>query len=184
MAALKHIHVYLLSGDNLEDPRVPVQRCHSSPEMSEGVVVGGEECSPPCEDTLPASPTPAPASPLPGVSPSPPVLSRAKLSPRFESVMDSRTGSTSPPPAAASRVRHTSALQVTSGGSNSSISSGSGQVCSAMEGEDSSSPRPLRRDRVHTISDMNPASRKLHLKSSSAAKKNCMKDIKPGVSPW
>lgn len=31
------------SGENPDDPRVPVQRCHSSPEMSEGAVVGGNE---------------------------------------------------------------------------------------------------------------------------------------------
>lgn len=73
--------IYHLAGDNLEDPRVPVQRCHSSPEMSEGAVVGGEESSPPCEYRPPASPTPA--SPLPEMSPSPPPLSRAKLSPRW-----------------------------------------------------------------------------------------------------
>lgn len=170
------------SGENLEDPRVPVQRCHSSPEMSEGVVVGAEGSSPSCEDRPPASPSPA--SPLPEMSPSPPALSRAKLSPRFESVIDGSIGSTSPPPAASSRVRHTSALQMTSGGSNSSISSGSGQACSTADGEDSGSPRPLRRDRVHTISDMNPASRKLYPKSGATTKKiNSMKDIKPGVSP-
>ncbi|XP_045114580.1 tuberin-like isoform X4 [Portunus trituberculatus] len=169
------------SGENLEDPRVPVQRCHSSPEMSEGVVVGGEESSLSCEDRPPASPSPA--SPMPEMSPSPPALNRAKLSPRFENVIDGNTGSSSPPPVASSRVRHTSALQMPSGGSNSSISSGGGQACSNAEGEDSGSPRPLRRDRVHTISDMNPASRKLHLKSAAAAKKNSMKDVKPGISP-
>ncbi|XP_050694251.1 tuberin-like isoform X2 [Eriocheir sinensis] len=171
------------SGDNLEDPRVPVQRCHSSPEMSEGAVVGGEESSPPGEYRPPASPTPV--SPLPEMSPSPPPLGRAKLSPRFESVMDGSTGSTSPPPpVGSSRVRHTSALQMTSGGSNSSISSASGGVTCSAEGEDSGSPRPIRRDRGHTISDMNPASRKLHLKSAAAVKKmNSMKDIKAGISP-
>lgn len=30
----------ICTGENPDDPRVPVQRCHSSPEMSEGVVVG------------------------------------------------------------------------------------------------------------------------------------------------
>ncbi|KAK7072996.1 Tuberous sclerosis 2-like protein, partial [Halocaridina rubra] len=175
------------SGENPDDPRVPVQRCHSSPEMSEGVVVDEEEGNTPavCEtesqevannavfpdttETVQASVTPKPSKPKP----------------RFESLSGGGSvGSTSPPPAQSTRMRHASAFQTKSVGSGS-ISPGSGTVPSSnMEGDDDGSPRPMRRGRGHTISDMNPASRKLPFKASIASRNmNSVKEAKGGISP-
>ncbi|XP_069184781.1 tuberin [Procambarus clarkii] len=176
------------SGENPDDPRVPVQRCHSSPEMSEGVVAGGGETS---QQPLNESEGKVPTSPStsPGPTETTPVAAvtrQVKPKPRLESMTGGGSvGSISPPPVASTRVRHTSAFQTKNSGSNSSISSSSGLIgTSNTEEVDDSSPRPMRRDRGHTISDMNPASRKLHGRATGAAKKkNSNKDIKGGISP-
>ncbi|XP_042230186.1 tuberin-like isoform X2 [Homarus americanus] len=176
------------SGENPDDPRVPVQRCHSSPEMSEGVVAGGEEM-----DQQPLLDPESQVLSSPSTSPGPTETTTVtttsrplKPKPRFESMTGGGSvGSTSPPPVPSTRVRHTSAFQTKSCGSNSSISSSSGILGSSnIEGVDDSSPRPMRRDRGHTISDMNPASRKLHLRAAAASRKNnSSKDLKGGMSP-
>lgn len=175
------------SGETPDDPRVPVQRCHSSPEMSEGVVAGGESSQQPFLDTVTKVPTSPSISP--GLSETAPVTSttrQAKSKPRFEFVTGgSSIGSTSPPPVQSARVRHTSAYQTKNSGSSSNISSNTGIVgTSNTDGVDDSSPRPMRRDRGHTISDMNPASRKMHGRApASSRKRNASKEAKGGVTP-
>lgn len=175
------------SGENPEDPRVPVQRCHSSPEMSEGVVVGGEEGGVPplreCETLDDTTGILTESSDTTQVQSS--AAKPAKPKPRFESLSGgSSVGSTSPPPMPSTRMRHTSAFQTKSVGSGS-VSPSSGMVGSgAMEGDDDGSPRPIRRGRGHTISDMNPASRKLQVRAAVASRKmNSSKEAKGGISP-
>lgn len=70
-------------------------------------------------------------------------------------------------------------------GSNSSISTSGTTGTSNTEGDaDDSSLQPIRRGRGHTISDMNPASRKLHARTGAASKKiNTSKEAKGGISP-
>ncbi|KAK4309742.1 hypothetical protein Pmani_018669 [Petrolisthes manimaculis] len=166
------------SGENPEDPRVPVQRCHSSPEMSEGVVVGGARPGAREENVMQSlhlhhsTPEEEHKTPIstPSVSPAPsdqssstPASRQPRRRPRFEPMLGGGSlGSTSPPPVSSTRIRHTSALQMKSEGSSSSISSVGCKVGGTTEGEDDGSPRPMRRDRGHTISDMSPASRKYH----------------------
>nr|XP_027215142.1 tuberin-like [Penaeus vannamei] len=165
------------SGENPDDPRVPVQRCHSSPEMSEGAVVGGNEVMQQAVDeedpqTTTSTPPQAVPSDTEHVSA---VAKPVKPKPRFEPTIGGggSVGSTSPPPIPATRVRHTSAYQTKSVGSGGSISPGSttGGSSNPDADVDDGSPRPMRRGRGHTISDMNPASRKLHSRASNAAKK-------------
>ncbi|XP_069978306.1 tuberin isoform X7 [Penaeus vannamei] len=178
------------SGENPDDPRVPVQRCHSSPEMSEGAVVGGNEVMQQAVDeedpqTTTSTPPQAVPSDTEHVSA---VAKPVKPKPRFEPTIGGggSVGSTSPPPIPATRVRHTSAYQTKSVGSGGSISPGSttGGSSNPDADVDDGSPRPMRRGRGHTISDMNPASRKLHSRASNAAKKmSTSKEGKGGISP-
>ncbi|XP_047476530.1 tuberin-like isoform X2 [Penaeus chinensis] len=178
------------SGENPDDPRVPVQRCHSSPEMSEGAVVGGNEVMQQAVDeedpqTVASTPPQAVPSDTEHVSAA---AKPVKPKPRFEPTIGGggSVGSTSPPPIPATRVRHTSAYQTKSVGSGGSISPGSttGGSSNPDGDADDGSPRPMRRGRGHTISDMNPASRKLHSRASIAAKKmSTSKEGKGGISP-
>ncbi|CAL4134917.1 unnamed protein product [Meganyctiphanes norvegica] len=54
-----------------------------------------------------------------------------------------------------------------------------------LEDDEDGSPKPMRRGRGHTISDMNPASRKLQVRAAVAARKisNQQKENKGGISP-
>ena len=65
-----------------------------------------------------------------------------------------------------------------------SVSPSSGIAGSgSIEGDDDGSPRPMRRGRGHTISDMNPASRKLQTKAAIASKRLNTREAKGGISP-
>ncbi|XP_076040511.1 TSC complex subunit tuberin isoform X2 [Oratosquilla oratoria] len=186
---------------------VPVQRCHSSPEMSEGAnaeAMNGNEkngnlssssseevrresvstrtSTPPHEDTKEKI--------TGGLSNTTPtsmgsnVSTRGKARPRFDGLSNSGSsgsvnlGNSSPPPPLVSsppppstRIRHASALQMRSSG-NSITPPGSAvpkdeDITDPIDG----SPKPMRRGRGHTISDMNPASRMPIMRSQSSAAK-------------